>query len=179
MPKCCPPTCSIPPSRLIITPPPPIPNYIIVNGRTGPTGPSGPTGPTGPRGPTGPPGPPGPGPSGPPGAVQFTDGSTFRGDSDLNYGDLSGTRQLVLGGNFIPTLTDTFSLGSPDRVWKSIFMGPGTLEVKGPEGSDAVATLGTDQNSILYAQSGFASPFLNVGPSANPLDPGSISGWVI
>ncbi len=57
-------------------------------------------------------------------------------------------------------------------------MGPGTLDIAGPSGTSAVAKLGTDENSILYAQYGFASPFVNVGPSINSaLAPGSIGGW--
>jgi len=56
-------------------------------------------------------------------------------------------------------------------------MGPGTLNIAGTGGINA--TVGTDQNGIVYAKSGFATPFINIGPSINALDPGAIGGWVI
>jgi hypothetical protein len=41
------------------------------------------------------------------------------------------------------------------------------------------ARIGTDANSIVYTESGFATPFINIGPAINTLDPGAIGGWVI
>jgi hypothetical protein len=57
-------------------------------------------------------------------------------------------------------------------------MGPGTLNIAGPSGANA--TLGTDQNAIVYTKSGFATPFINIGPNINAIDdPGAIGGWVV
>jgi len=56
----------------------------------------------------------------------------------------------------------------------------GTLNISGPIGSNVVGTLGTDQNAIVYTEYGFATPFINIGPSINAIDnPGDIGGWVI
>ena len=56
-------------------------------------------------------------------------------------------------------------------------MGPGTLNIAGPNNSSG--TVGTDQNGIVYTETGFATPFINIGPTIDPLNPGAIGGWVI
>jgi hypothetical protein len=58
-----------------------------------------------------------------------------------------------------------------------VFIGPGTLNIAGPSGANA--TLGLDQNGIAYTKSGFATPFINIGPTIDILDPGAIGGWVL
>jgi len=57
-------------------------------------------------------------------------------------------------------------------------MGPGTLNIAGPIGSTASATLGSDNAGIAYTESGFATPFINVGPAINPIS-GAVGGWNI
>ena len=80
--------------------------------------------------------------------------------------------------DIVPLFSNVYSLGATGLRWKEIFMGPGTLNVAGPLGSTAVAKLGSDDNSILYAELGFATPFLNIGPQqSTQLAPGSIGGW--
>ena len=56
-------------------------------------------------------------------------------------------------------------------------MGPGTLNISGPEGANG--TIGIDQHGIVYTEGGFASPFINIGPATDGLDPGAIGGWLI
>jgi hypothetical protein len=90
----------------------------------------------------------------------------------------SGTTGLYINDNFLPTTNNSLTLGASGLRWKEIYMGPGTLNIAGPVGSTAVATLGSDKNSIAYTQSGFASPFLNVGPAISE-DIGAIGGWHI
>ena len=59
-------------------------------------------------------------------------------------------------------------------------MGPGSLNIAGPTGSDVDATIGSNLSGIAYSQFGFATPFLNVGPNINPLAPlGTVNGWNI
>lgn len=70
-----------------------------------------------------------------------------------------------------------YTLGAKGLSWKSLHVGPGTIDISGP--GDIVATVGTDQNGIVYTRSGFATPFINIGPTIDPLDPGAIGGWVI
>jgi hypothetical protein len=56
-------------------------------------------------------------------------------------------------------------------------MGPGTLNISGPTGAANIATVGSDLQGIVYTQFGFASPFLNVGPSINIEQ--AVGGWKI
>jgi hypothetical protein len=59
-------------------------------------------------------------------------------------------------------------------------VGRGSVNIAGPSGSTAVGTIGTDQNAIVYTKSGFATPFINIGPSVNAIDdPGAIGGWAL
>jgi len=82
--------------------------------------------------------------------------------------------------SLIPTANNVYGLGTTGAAWKEIVMGPGTLTILGPSGSTSTATLGSNLNGIAYTESGFASPFLNVGPSINPLVPaGTVGGWKI
>jgi len=156
-----------------------------VMGYSGPTGTTGSIG-TGPTGATGITGPVGTGPTGatgtfqfagPTGALLYYDGANVVGGTGLVY--TPGGTGMMIDGNIIPNATNVYTLGSTGAVWKSIYMGPGTLNINGPVGSNVVGTVGTDQNGIVYAQSGFAAPFINIGPTINPLNPGAIGGWVI
>jgi hypothetical protein len=90
----------------------------------------------------------------------------------------SGTTGLYINNNFLPTTSNTLSLGATGLRWAEIYMGPGTLNIAGPSGSTAQATLGSDQNGIAYTQSGFSTPFINVGPAISP-NIGAIGGWTI
>jgi hypothetical protein len=47
----------------------------------------------------------------------------------------------------------------------------------GPSGQGA--TLGSDQNSIVFSELGFATPYINIGPTQDPLNPGAIGGWFV
>jgi hypothetical protein len=150
-------------------------------GNTGTTGPTGFTGNTGITGSTGNTGNTGPTGRlefvGPTGAVLFYDGTSVTGSTGLRF--TPGGTDLFISSNIIPTETNVYTLGSTGAVWKSIFMGPGTLNISGPT-AGVIGTLGTDQNAILYSQYGFATPFINIGPSIDVInDPGTIGGWVI
>jgi hypothetical protein len=165
-------------------------------GRTGPTGPDGRTGPTGPDGPVGVDGQPGDvgptgntGPTGPTGsaplslgvtgAVQYANGSGgFLGDTGFMYiPGISGS--VTIQGDLLPSTSLAYNLGSTGQRWKEMFVGPGTINIAGPSSSSAVGTIGTDDNSIVYTSSGFATPFINIGPAQNSFDPGAIGGWAI
>ena len=56
-------------------------------------------------------------------------------------------------------------------------MGPGTLNIAGPVGTNVTATLGADSAGIAYTEFGFASPFINVGASITL--PETSGGWVL
>jgi hypothetical protein len=107
--------------------------------------------------------------------------SIFVGPGSLHIGDatISATgTNIVIQGNIQPQSSNAQTLGSTGLPWKEIYMGPGTLNIIGPSGANA--TIGSDQNGIAYAQQGFATPFINIGPSISAInDPGAIGGWVL
>ena len=51
------------------------------------------------------------------------------------------------------------------------------MNISGPAGSIGQATLGSDDSGVAYTEFGFASPFLNIGPSE--LTPQAVGGWKI
>jgi hypothetical protein len=151
-------------------------------GPTGETGPTGDTGPTGETGPTGDTGPTGVDFQyvGPTGSILFYDGTQVTGSTGLTYTvtDTGGTGGMVIAGDILPTQSNVFSLGATGTRWKEVFMGPGTLNIEGPSGSNA--TLGSDLGGVAYTAKGFATPFITIGPSiADPLEPGAIGGWKV
>jgi hypothetical protein len=160
--------------------------YTGAKGFTGPQGITGYTGYTGQQGPTGSQGAIGPTGAkvsaiGPTGSIQYSDGNgNLLGSSSFVYNSpgISGT--VSLQGSFNPSVDSTYSLGTTGLRWKEINVGHGTINIAGPAGSSAVGLIGTDDNSIVYTQNGFATPFINIGPSQNiNLNPGLIGGWQI
>ena len=141
-------------------------------GQVGPTGPSG--GPTGARGDTGVTGPTGGFVfNGVTGSVLYYNGSAITGSTGLMY----DSSTLTIQGNILPKSDNLYTLGLTGTRWKGLFVGPGTINISGPNGVNG--TVGTDQEGIIYTLSGFATPFINIGPKINELDPGAIGGWVI
>ena len=133
----------------------------------------GPTGATGPEG-----------ASGPAGSIQVIGegiGSILintPGTDNVYYNnDIKVTNDNIdINSNLIPRQDNTFTLGKPQLRWKEIYMGPGTLNIKGPEGGED-ATLGSDKSGIAYTERGFATPFVNIGPAE--LTPSAVGGWKI
>ena len=135
-----------------------------INNSTGPTGQTGSTGPTGAfsyYGPTG--------------SILFMADTGPTGSSNLLY-DYKNN-MINVKSSIVPTEDVTYNLGSTGTRWKEIYMGPGTLNISGPD--DQIGTIGADQAGIVFTGSGFATPFINIGPSFDKLDPGAIGGWVI
>jgi len=164
------------------------PAGIGQRGYTGPPGESytGPTG-RGCRGPTGPQGNPSglTGYTGPTGAINILGlglGSVLLDNvGGIYYSDnlRVNENQIDISGNFIPTQSNTYSLGYTDLRWKEIFIGPGSLNIAGPTGN-SFAKIGANLASLAYSEFGFATPFINIGPNINELAPlGSIGGWNI
>jgi hypothetical protein len=81
-------------------------------------------------------------------------------------------------GDFLPTTTNTYSLGKTGNTWKDIAIGPGTIVFEGPTGGN-IASIGSNSAGIVYTQNGFATPFINVGPSISPGITGTLGGWHI
>jgi len=152
---------------------------MVEKGAQGSTGAEGPQGDAGAQGLTGDTGPTGASFefTGPTGAILYFDGNSVTGTTDFRY--VPGGSGMYIMGNIIPGQNNTYDLGATGMAWKSINMGPGTLNIQGPQGSDVIGTIGTDQNAIVYTKSGFATPFINIGPAIDLLDPGAIGGWVL
>jgi len=157
-----------------------------VTGYTGPTGETGPTGAdstvTGYTGPTGADstvtGPTGAFQfSGPTGAILFSpDGLSVTGNTGFVYTPTTTgvTGTVVLDGNFLPATSAIYDLGSPTIRWRSVYADLGSVHL-GP-----TATIGADNNGIAYTTSGFATPFINIGPAQDILlAPGLIGGWQV
>jgi hypothetical protein len=88
---------------------------------------------------------------------------------------LSSPNTVVVAGNIVPNTSLAYSLGTSSLRYADAFFGPGSINIAGP--SNASATIGTDSQGIIYTQSGFASPFINIGPAQ--LTPQAVGGWKI
>jgi hypothetical protein len=82
---------------------------------------------------------------------------------------------VLINGDFLPKSDDSFNLGSSELKWKEIFVGPGTVNLYGPSLTN-FATISSDDNAIAYTESGFATPFINIGPQISP-EIGALGGW--
>jgi hypothetical protein len=141
---------------------------LAANPAVGPTGPTGATGATGATG--------GLYFNGPTGAMIYYNGTSVTGSTGFTYTNgVSATIQ----GDFLPAGNALYSLGNTGNRWSELYVGRGTINIQGPVGSTAVGTIGTDANSIVYTKTGFASPFINIGPTQDILDPSAIGGWAL
>ena len=116
--------------------------------------------------------------TGPTGTIVYYNGDqTSTGSTGLVYTPpgTGSTGALIVDGGIFPLRPLTNTIGSLSRPWNSVYIGnTGTIYFGG------AAKLSTDDNGIAYTTNGFATPFINLGPSeATPLDPGSIGGWRI
>lgn len=144
-----------------------------LNGPAGPTGPQGIPGSASAKGDTGDTGPAGFQPfTGPTGSVLFFNGSSVTGSTGLSF---TLGSNLVVAGSILPATTLTYSLGSTGSRWSDMYVGPGSINIKGP--GTSVGTIGTDSQGIVYTETGFASPFVNIGPAV--LTPSAVGGWKI
>jgi len=100
---------------------------------------------------------------GPTGSILYYDGHDVMGVTGFVY--TPGGSGMNVEGNITPAVTNRYTLGTTGSAWRTLHIGPGTI--------------GADEHGIVYAESGFATPFINVGPTMNSLDPVAIGGWVI
>ena len=82
--------------------------------------------------------------------------------SGLTGGGTTGSVTLdlnheAISGNLIPSITNTYSLGTASKVWKDVYVGPGSLYVNGQkviEDNSGTITVSadTDQNISIISQ---------------------------
>ena len=68
---------------------------------------------------------------------------------------------IIIDGNIVPDKNLKYSLGSLNQRYNDIYVGPGSINISGPE-KGSFATLGSDNNGIAWTEKGFATPFINV-----------------
>jgi hypothetical protein len=87
---------------------------------------------------------------------------------------------ISTSGDIVPTSSNIYSLGLTGSRWREVYIGPGSLNISGPAGFTGSATIGSNLSGIAYSQFGFATPFINVGPSIDEFTPlGTVGGWNI
>jgi hypothetical protein len=84
-------------------------------------------------------------------------GAATGSNQGLTYLESPTGGLIYAGTSIIPSQDSVFNLGSPDKLWKSIYISTGTVFI-GPTG-----TLGLDNNGVISSAAGFATPFVNVG----------------
>lgn len=72
----------------------------------------------------------------------------------LNNGDININGDISMTGDIIPSANNVYSLGSPTKVWRDVYIGPGSLYVNGQkvlqtDDSDNVAITADINQSLL------------------------------
>ena len=80
---------------------------------------------------------------------------------------------LQLDGDFLPPISDKFSLGNENKYWKNLHIGPGTITLISTNGNKG--NIGFNQNGIIYFDKGSAGPYTIIGPNLNTT--GQVGGW--
>jgi hypothetical protein len=104
-------------------------------------------------------------------------GSIYLGNSTISASVGPSGPNILINSNLVSTENIAYSIGTTTTRWKDIFIGPGTLNIAGPSGFTGTATIGSDANGIVYTESGFATPFINIGPAQ--LIPQAVGGWKV
>ena len=87
-------------------------------------------------------------------AVTMTATTTTTNNLSLD-GTLTTSNSTRVVGNLIPSVDDTYSLGAHDRVWKDVYIGPGSLYLNGTkilDDSSESINMRTDTNQALNIQ---------------------------
>ncbi|HUD02656.1 MAG TPA: hypothetical protein VMR46_01370, partial [Candidatus Paceibacterota bacterium] len=91
----------------------------------------------------------------------FSNANTFNGATSLQNLSVTGTGTSTFAGNIgisgsiIPSVANTYSLGSAANTWKDIYVGPGSLYVNGQEvlhtdaSNDVVVSSDVNENLVM------------------------------
>ena len=89
------------------------------------------------------------------------------------FADATGT--TTLSGNLIPSIDNTYTLGSPSKSFKSVYIGPGSLFVNGEEvvhtdvGQNVIVSATANENLELYGN-GTSNIVINPSGTGNILN---------
>lgn len=89
---------------------------------------------------------------------------------------ITNNNEIIISTNLIPNENIQYSLGNNKKRWKELYIGPGTINISGPD-PNVFATLGADNKGVAYTEFGFATPLINIGASS--LTPGVVGGWKV
>ena len=73
--------------------------------------------------------------------------------------------------NLVPVTSLTYDLGNSEKRWRSMYVGPGTIDFLG--NGEASATIGVNPLGFVYTPTGFTTPIANLGAKS----PGSSSNY--
>lgn len=108
--------------------------------------------------------------------ILYFDGNEAQGYTGFN---IQPGSDMTIQGDFLPYSTNTFTLGSEQLRWKDIYLGPGSINLGGIDGA-STATIGTNMEGLAFAQNGFATPFINIGPTESLGQKfGAFGGWYV
>lgn len=96
--------------------------------------------------------------------------TTLTDDISLDGTQLSS---LTINNSLIPFSTLIYDLGNPLKRWRSVYIGPGTINIATE--SESIGTIGTDSDGVVYSQFGFATPYINIGPEISTNN--AVGGW--
>jgi hypothetical protein len=86
-------------------------------------------------------------PSGPTGAIQFNAGAgLFGGSANLVLTD----NDMEINGNINPIEDNTYTLGTSEKRWANVWVGPGSVHISNTESNTSVA-LTVDGNALVVA----------------------------
>lgn len=94
----------------------------------------------------------------------YVDAADANLQSQIDAGSFDGS---AIDQNLVPAVTDTYSLGTPDMVWKDLYIGPGSLYLNGTkilEDNSGTITMYADAGQNLsFGATGGGSIDLNAG----------------
>lgn len=94
----------------------------------------------------------------------YVDAADASLQAQIDAGSFDGS---AIDQNLVPSVTDTYSLGTPDKVWKDLYIGPGSLYLNGTkilEDNSGTITMYADAGQNLsFGATGGGSIDLNAG----------------
>ncbi|MCF7865654.1 MAG: tail fiber domain-containing protein [Candidatus Pacebacteria bacterium] len=101
------------------------------------------------------------------GAGNFTSNLTTGGVLNvLGTGTSTITTDVLLSGDLIPGVDDTYRLGTPSRMWRDVYIGPGSLYVNGQkvlqtDNSNNVTVTADSNQNLVFKSAGTGDLELN------------------